>query len=265
MLSGFGQAVLCAAVAGVQAGCALRGLVAGWGWKGALQQMFPVQVTGEGGVVGKGGGGEGEGGGMRMRDERTGDLSSPLAHTSLSRHVSVSGGSIWWPSAPADPPCVFLRRGLAAARAGTSHFGPPPPAKCVQGNWTKGNLAFISVRILCLQLCIQHCQAGTKPNQKAHMETHTHTRNCTLFSPHTDKHSFPLVPRLRTRIHPQTHITQPLQFIPFVTHGWPPYSYDQRGTRRSQAERKGASGVASARMEGRLVDWSSVWPGSGWL
>ncbi|KAI9543367.1 hypothetical protein NQZ68_012016 [Dissostichus eleginoides] len=64
------------------------------GLEGVLQQMFPVCPTGGGGSASDDG------------DERTGDLSSPLPHTSLSRHVSVIARSIWWPSAPADLPCA---------------------------------------------------------------------------------------------------------------------------------------------------------------
>lgn len=94
-----------------------------WVYKRALQQMFNVRLM----EVGRG---------SEKRfddtDERITDLSFPLLHTSLSRHVSVSARSIWWPSAPADLPC--------ASKAGTGsaaqHRSParvifaPPPAKC---------------------------------------------------------------------------------------------------------------------------------------
>ncbi|KAK5893523.1 hypothetical protein CgunFtcFv8_006389 [Champsocephalus gunnari] len=64
------------------------------GLEGVLQQMFSCPSDGGGAAASDDG------------DERTGDLSSPLPHTSLSRHMSVSARSIWWPSAPADPPCA---------------------------------------------------------------------------------------------------------------------------------------------------------------
>lgn len=80
----------------------------GWssGWEGAPQQMFPVRPSDRGGRWWWGAQGA-----FDDTDEWIGDLSSPLPHTSLSRHVSVSARSIWWPSAPADLPC--------ASKAGT--------------------------------------------------------------------------------------------------------------------------------------------------
>lgn len=69
--------VLCAAVAGIQAGHVLRG----WVGRGQCSRCSPSK-----------GGPEGV---FDDRDERIADLSSPPSHTSLSRHVSVSARSIW--------------------------------------------------------------------------------------------------------------------------------------------------------------------------
>lgn len=83
-------------------------------------------------------GGEGPRGVFDDRDEQIGDLSSPLPHTSLSRHVSVSARSIWWPSAPADPPCASKAETGRAAQ----HRAPPQliltPSTC-QVCWDHGN------------------------------------------------------------------------------------------------------------------------------
>lgn len=112
LFSRFGQAVLCAVVAGIQAGHALRGgrsrggggFRLGWGT--AADVVCPygdgcMEVAEAATDVG--------GGAFDDRDEQA--VTSPLPHTSLSRHVSFSARSIWWPGAPADPPC--------ASKAGT--------------------------------------------------------------------------------------------------------------------------------------------------
>lgn len=62
-----------------------------------------------------------------------------------------------------------------------------------------------------------------------------------------------------THAHLHILITQPLQFIPFVTHGWSLCSNDQRGKRQSQAREEMVSAAAGWR--GRWTNWSSIWLG----
>lgn len=97
--------------------------------------------------------------------------------------------------------------------------------------------------------------------------THTHTLNCTHFPLTPTTPDLPSLPCPGCHGYPLTsthmHITQPLQFIPFVTHDWPSYSYDQRERNGARHREKGVLGVVGAGWKGGW--WTEAVFGSVWL
>lgn len=106
-------------------------------------------------------------------------------------------------------------------------------------------------------MAISTCQAVT------HRQAVSHTHGSVPTSPsHPQSQPFiPLSYAIDTGCHgylptsTHMHITQPLQFIPFVTHGWTSYSYDHREGNGARQRERGVRGYGG-RMEGW---WSSVW------
>lgn len=201
---------------------------------------------------------------------------------------------------------VLPRQGLAALRSTAHQhesFSPRPPAKCVgsaginETSWInkhswwaleahqglelrRSAMLYVAAQVglaspvFALQSYTPNCQMATSPCQtethtceRTHMEVNPFsslTPTTPTFHPSLSRPGCRL-PWLPTHIHPHAH--HPTAAVYPICNTWLAIvQLWPKGTQRSQAERKGVSGVGGGggcggRMEGRLVDWSSVWLG----